>query len=234
MYKNLCRSSHLTCVTGWISGTKSTFAIWQSISDHLVAACCALFRHIWYCLSFVTVTVSATSIKTSISVWMLWMFSSYNWSYTVSNCWSSFAFAAFKMLCSRKTAFKEHCIDASSSAMSNQSELSCLLGSGENWLNVSTALITISPEAVPDAVFRYCLEQARIAVYFNFSHRIMPQICLPCQELLFKDTNAWEKHRRSGYPDINLSRLTNWFLTIQVFSHLSRQWNKSWTEFVVQ
>jgi len=115
-------------------------------------------------------------------------------------------------------------------AVGDNSEWCSWLTIRENSHNARTAPITSSSEAVSTAVFLSSLEPSRFGAQFTASVLIMPWIPLPCQELLFIESNGLEKRCRHGYRGTNANRLSNWFLTFLALRYLSRQRNKSLTK----
>jgi len=206
-------------------------ALSRSASDHLVGPRQALFRRTWNCLHFDIVTFTAPYTRTSIAVWIVWIFCSRDWWDSIAKCSFTLAFADIDIFWSwQATFFFWNPFSASSSAVRDRSVWCCWLPSRENSHNAPFDPITISSEAVSTGVFRSSLQQSRIGVQFIASVLIMPWFSSPCQELHFVESSRLEKDWSAGYRGNDVYQLSNWSLTFLAFRYLSSQCNKFLTK----
>jgi len=161
---------HWIGVVWWISCYNRSIALLRSASEHVVAACLALFRRTWNCLHFDVVTISAPYTRTSIAAQIIEIYCSCNWWDSITNCSFTLVFAHFDIFWSLTTpVFLSNPSSVSSSTMRDKSEWFCSLTRRENSHNTHTTPITISSEAVSAGGFLLSLEKSRIAVQFSLS-----------------------------------------------------------------
>jgi len=184
-------------------------------------------------ISFLLILVTFSALYTSsyIPAQIVESFCSCNWWDSIANCSSTLAFTDFDIFwCWKVPFFMETQFSASSSTVRDRSELFCWLTIRENSHNARTPPITISSEAVSAAVFPSSSKQSRIGAQSTDNVLIMPQICLPCQQLLFIESNSVEKPWRPGSRGTDVNQFSNQSLIFLTFRYLSNQCNKSLTK----
>jgi len=199
-WNTLMKSVRFTVVSRWSWSSTHSIALWWSASDQVVAACWALLRRTWNCLSCVVQIYSTLYTGASIAAQIFCIFCLRNWWDSVANRLLTLAFTDFNIFCSHKIhVFWYNHWSVLSSTWTDRSNWFCWLTSIDNAHGGCTGSITSSSQDFCGEVFPSSLEQWWIGAKLTASILIIPQISSLCQVPHCKDLNGSGKCWSPGY-----------------------------------